>query len=125
MSQMLKSYPKIEVQPQLRPQRRKFTAEQKLRLLQEADQCKRGELGSFLRREGLYSGQVNQWRKERESGTLRDKRRGPTPSPERAEVRRLQTEVERLNLRLKQAEAIIAAQKKLASLLETLTSEPR
>ena len=38
-----------------KPERRRFTAEYKLKVLREADACKRGELGALLRREGLYS----------------------------------------------------------------------
>lgn len=45
-----------------RPQRRKFTDEQKARIVAEADACKRGELGALLRREGLYHTQLSEWR---------------------------------------------------------------
>ena len=44
-----------------RPQRRHFSAEYKLRVLQEADRCMPGELGALLRREGLYSSNLTTW----------------------------------------------------------------
>ena len=54
-------------------QRRRFTAEYRLRILKQADACKRpGELGALLRREGLYSSHLANWRRQREQGALRD-----------------------------------------------------
>ena len=47
--------------------RRRFTTEYKLRIIAEADQCAHGELGVLLPREGLYSSQLQQWRKEVEN----------------------------------------------------------
>ena len=49
-------YPNPEVQP--KPQRRRFSAEYKQRILTEVDQCQHGEIGQVLRREGLYHGQI-------------------------------------------------------------------
>ena len=66
-----------------RRQRRKFTAEQKLRILREADQCAtRGEIGELLRREGIYSSHLSLWRAQRDRlgvAGLDGQRRGPTP----------------------------------------------
>ena len=51
--------------------RRKFTAKYKLRVLEQADACNRsGELGEFLRREGLYSSNLTIWKKQRKEGIL-------------------------------------------------------
>lgn len=48
-----------------RRQRRRFSRDQKLKILAEADRCTgRGELAALLRREGIYSGQVNHWRQQ-------------------------------------------------------------
>ncbi len=44
--------------------RRTFDVEYKVRILNEAAQCRRGEIGALLRREGLYSSQLNAWRRE-------------------------------------------------------------
>jgi transposase-like protein len=111
--------------PEVRPkaQRRRFTAEYKRRILAEAEACGYGEIGALLRREGLYHSNLATWRKERDAGTLIDKKRGPQPNPEAAEMKRLQQENTRLKRKLEQAEAIIAAQKKLAVLLEDLNRE--
>ena len=54
-----------------RARRRRFTAEYKLRILREADACaKPGEIGALLRREGLYSSLLTEWRRQRERGSL-------------------------------------------------------
>ena len=111
-----------EVQP--RPERRRFSAEDKRRVLAEAEQCQHGQLGALLRREGLTYKQISQWRKAAEQGTLEQKR-GPVANPNRAEMRHLQAENERLRRKLSDAEAIIDAQKKLAALLDRLKGEDR
>src|SRR6266536_665081 len=54
-----------------RPQRRRFSAEYKLRILREADGCERpGEVGALLRREGLYTSHLTYWRKQRDAGAM-------------------------------------------------------
>ncbi len=60
--------PDPEVPEQVR--RRRFSANQKLRVLREADACRgnTGELGALLRREGLYSSHLTNWRRQRERG---------------------------------------------------------
>jgi transposase len=102
-----------------RAQRRRFSADYKRRLLQEADQCHQpGQIGALLRREGLYSSHLSCWRQQREQGALSTlKRDKPAADPAAKEVTRLQRENARLQLRLKQAETIIAVQKKLCTLL--------
>lgn len=107
--------PNPEVQP--KAERRTFSAEYKRRIVAEAEQCQRGELGALLRREGLTYGQVGQWREAQAAGTLA-KKRGPVANPNRAEMKRLQADNARLKRQLERAELIIAAQKKLARLLE-------
>ena len=62
--------PKSPPDPEVteRPQRRRFTAEYKLRIVREADACKGdGDVGALLRREGLYSSQLSSWRHQREA----------------------------------------------------------
>jgi len=62
--------PDSEVVPK-KGKRRRFSAEYKRRILEEADACTdRGEVGALLRREGLYSSHLASWRKQREQGTL-------------------------------------------------------
>ena len=54
-----------------RPRRRRFSAQYKLEILREADACTRpGEIGELLRREGLYSSLLTEWRRARDSGAL-------------------------------------------------------
>ena len=69
-----------------KPVRRRFTAEYKLRILHEADQCTApGQLGVLLRREGLYSSLLSTWRQQRDQGTLASltpKRRGRKANPD-------------------------------------------
>lgn len=107
-----------------KPERRRFSAEYKRRILVEAERCPQGQLGALLRREGLTYTQLSDWRKAYAEGTLTDKRRGPQANPNRAEVRRLEAENARLKRKLEQAEAIIDAQKKLAQLLDSQKEEP-
>ena len=107
-----------------KPVRRRFTAEYKLRILHEADQCTAsGELGALLRREGLYSSLLSTWRHQRDQGTLAGlspKRRGRKANPDApliAENQRLMRETQRLAAKLRQAETIIEVQKKLSEIL--------
>ncbi|HEY5526983.1 MAG TPA: transposase [Candidatus Anoxymicrobiaceae bacterium] len=106
-----------------KPVRRKFTAEYKLKILAEADRCTEyGQIGGLLRREGLYSSHLSEWRRKRMEGTLvslSPKKRGPKPekNPLAPEVARLERENERLQRKLKQAETIIDVQKKVSGLL--------
>ena len=107
--------------------RRKYSAEYKLRILDEADRCVQpGQLGELLRREGLYSSLLANWRKQRSIG-LQPKRRGRKPIPNQAEHReldRLKRENSRLAERLRQAEIIIDVQKKVCEMLGIPPANP-
>jgi len=105
-----------------KPTRRRFTTEYKLRVLREAErQSQPGAIGALLRREGLYSTHLSAWRRQRERGVLEaPRRRGRTPDPTlalRQQLAALEAEKVRLEERLRQAEAIIAAQKNLSEIL--------
>jgi len=107
-----------------RPHRRIFSAQDKLRILADTDRAAdTGGIAAILRREGLYSSTLTDWRRQRDAGAfgaLTPARRGPKvaePNPLAAEVARLQRDNARLALRLRQAEAIVAVQKKVAELL--------
>lgn len=121
MSQENGKYADPEVRP--RVTRRRFSSEYKQRIVEEADQCRHGEQGALLRREGLYHSQLSTWRGQRDAGRLAAKRRGPKANPDASEVKRLEKENVKLRRKLERAEAIIAAQKKLALLLETLKED--
>ena len=117
--------PNPEVLPKAK--RRQFSTAYKLRILAEADACtERGEIGALLRREGLYSSHLTDWRRQRERGDLSEqgsRKRGRKPDPQAAELARLRRENERLRGRLERAEKIIDVQKKLAHLLGTMPAE--
>jgi len=104
--------------------RRRFSAEYKLRILQEADACTEpGEIGALLRREGLYSSHLGVWRRQREEGTIQGltpRKRGRKTQPKNPlskKVTELERENTRLKKRLKQAETIIDVQKKVSQIL--------
>jgi transposase len=105
----------------VKAQRRRFTAEYKQRILQEADACTHhGEVGALLRREGLYSSHLSTWRRQRQQGELQGLapvKRGRKADPLTAENARLQRETERLKAQLARAELIIDVQKKVSELL--------
>lgn len=126
--------PNPEVVPKAR--RRRFTAEYKLAVVREADLCQHaGEIGALLRREGLYSSHLADWRSQVAQGqlsALAPRKRGRKPSEAKqqaAELARVERENARLRERLRQATVIIDAQKKLAELLgqpleEIVTERP-
>ena len=106
-----------------RPRRRTFTVGDKLRILAEIDRAPAGGTAVILRREGLYSSTLSDWRGLRDAGALgglTSIKRGPKPAPRNpltAELAQAKRENARLVRRLEHAEAIIAIQKKVAALL--------
>jgi len=105
----------------VKAERRRFTAEYKLRVLEEADTCRQpGEVGALLRREGLYSSHLTTWRQQRDRGALQGlapAKRGRKSDPQAAEIARLKRENERLRAKLERAELIIDVQKKVSQML--------
>jgi transposase len=115
--------PSVSTEVTERPTRRRHSLEFKKRILEEYERCAKGERGALLRREGLYSSHIDGWRKQRDAGVedaLMPKKRGRKPEPpsalsrENAELRRKLARSERA---LKQAQAIIDIQKKVAEAL--------
>ena len=107
------------------PRRRTFSAKEKLRVLEEIDRATGvpGAIGAIMRREGLYSSAITDWRRQRAAGAydaLSPVKRGPKAAvahPLLAEHAQLQRDYKRLETRLERAEAVIDIQKKLATLL--------
>ena len=106
-----------------RPHRRIFTAQDKLRILADTDRAAdTGGIAAILRREGLYSSALTDWRRQRDAGALgalTPVKRDPKiaePNPLAAEVALLQKQNARLTLRLKRAEAVMEVQKEVAEL---------
>lgn len=103
-------------------QRRQFTAAYKLAIVEEADHATDpGAIGALLRREGLYSSHLVEWRRLRETGALSalaNKRgRKPTRNPLAEENCKLKADLVQVNKKLQQAEFIISVQKKVSALL--------
>ena len=112
--------PDPEVVP--RAKRRRFTAGYKLSVVEEADRCSEpGEVGALLRREGLYSSHLSNWRRQRAEGQLRalaERKRGRKSQEQQVhELDELRREKEQLQVRLQQAELIIEVQKNSRSCL--------
>jgi transposase len=110
------------------PKRRRFTAEYKLQVLREADACSRpGQIGELLRREGLYSSLLSEWRKQRDAGSLQalSRPRGRKPADRRdAQIDGLRRRAERAENELAKARRVIEVQGNVSALLGELL-EPK
>src|SRR5262249_3094907 len=113
-----------DVQVGAKPRRRTYTAEEKRRILREADGCTTpGAIGALLRREGLYSSHLVEWRRARARGELagltpRTRGRKPTPvDPRDRKIAELERQLAQMTGRAARAEALVEAQKNLAALL--------
>jgi transposase len=107
-----------------RARRRTFTAKYKLEVLAAYEAAPDGEKGAVLRREGLYSSHITEWRKARDAGALAGlvvprgrKRRDPAAE----QIARLQAEKQQLEQELAKARFVVDVQAKLHALLETLS----
>lgn len=110
----------------VRPTRRRFSVEQKLRILAAYEAAKTPEArGAVLRREGIYSSHIALWRQKRDHGgkAALDRKRGPKPNPQARELERLRRENERLLKRTAQLEKIVEVQGKMQALLQELGSK--
>ncbi len=111
-----------------RPRRRRFSAKYKLEILRQADACTQpGEIGELLRREGLYSSLLTEWRRARDSGALQalERPRGRRKSdPRDGEIARLQRRAERAEAELEKARKVIEVQGNVSALLGQLL-DPR
>ncbi len=103
--------------------RRQFSTEYKLRIIAQADQCRRGELGALLRRENLYSNQLQAGRKQLAQGgeqALSKTAPGPQPklTAEQRELEKLRRDNARLRRRLEIANGCLSLQKKALQMLD-------
>src|SRR5664279_3366563 len=114
-----------------RPRRRTFTGQDKLRILAEIDRAPAGGTGAILRREGLYSSTLSDWRGLRAAGALgglMPVKRGPKPAlrnPMAAELAQAKRENALLLRRLEHAETIISIQKKSCGLVGSAAGDLR
>jgi transposase len=110
-----------EQDPAAKPRRRTFTAEKKLAVLAEYDAADRDGRGALLRREGLYTSHISEWRKQRDRGALT----GPSPrrrkSAEQVENERLRKRNEQLEAELKKSKLALEITGKAHALLELLS----
>jgi transposase len=106
----------------LKPERRRFNKAYKLDILSQVDACSgAGQIGALLRREGLYSSYLANWRLQRSQGLLDNsatpKRAAKTVKHQAARVSQLERENARLKDRLRQAELVLDIQKKASEIL--------
>ena len=107
-----------------RARRRTFTAQYKLDILAAYDAAGPGEKGALLRREGLYSSHIVDWRRGRDAGALAGPARPrgrPAADPRDAQIARLQKEKAKLEQELAKARFVVEVQSKLQALLETIS----
>lgn len=105
--------------------RRDFSTAYKLRIIAEADQCRYGELGKLLRREGLYSNQLQSWRRQlAEGGESALSKSAPGPASkltvEQRELEKLRRENARLSHKLQIANGCLDLQKKVLQMMDEL-----
>lgn len=125
-SQQTGTDPVRPTETEVRRARRSWPATYKLQILAEIDAADRSEIGEIMRREGLYSSLISEWRKQRDRGALeglRDRRPGPAgKDPVKAELARLRQENEQLRERVATCEELIDTQGKAFALLQTIST---
>lgn len=105
--------------------RRQFSAKYKARILEEYEALDKAGRGALLRREGLYSSLITEWRGQRDRGALEALGRPagrPQTDPRDGEIARLRRENERLTDELAKTRTVIEVQGKLSALLDQLAS---
>ncbi len=115
----------VEPEVSERATRRVFSPQYKLRILEEYERRDRNGRGALLRREGLYTASISEWRRQREEGALQALSASPgrPPTDQREhELARLRRENARLQFDLSKARRVIEVQGKLSVLLEQLAT---
>src|SRR5438094_452269 len=109
-----------------RARNRSFSPSYKLRILTEYETLDKQGKGALLRREGLYSSLIAEWRKQRDKGALAalaQKRGRPEVEPVERENARLRRQNQRLEAELDKARHVIRIQGELSALLKALANE--
>jgi transposase len=109
-----------------RAQKRTFSPRYKLDVLNHYESLNKQGKGALLRREGLYSSLISEWRKQRDKGALEalsPPRGRPPTDPLERENERLLRENQRLQGELAKARKVMRVQGELSALLEELASE--
>jgi transposase-like protein len=117
--------PEPEVLERARPPRQ-YSAKYKAEILEEYERLDKAGKGALLRREGLYTSLISEWRKQRDRGALAELARPsgrPQSDPRDSEIARLRRRNERLESELDKARKVIEVQGKLSALLEQLATD--
>jgi transposase-like protein len=104
--------------------RRTFTAQYKQDVLAAYEAAADGEKGAILRREGLYSSLITEWRRARDAGALAGLKQPagrPAADPRDAQIARLQKEKAKLEQELAKARFVVDVQSKMQALLATIS----
>jgi transposase len=120
-------HPDPQVPERARP-RRQYTAKHKLAILAEYEQLDRDGKGALLRREGLYTSLISEWRKQRDRGALEalsQPRGRPPVDPKDRRIEQLEAEKAKLAAELDRTRKVVEVQGKLSALLEELATESR
>jgi transposase len=119
-----KDRPEPEVPERARGPRR-YSASYKARILSEYGNLDKAAKGALLRREGLYSSLISEWRKQKERGdeALARPAGRVAADPCDKEVARLKLQVERLDAELDTARKVIEIQGKLSALVEQIATD--
>ena len=119
-----KNNPKPDPEVPEKQPRRRFTAQYKLRILDEVEASNdQGHIGAIVRREGLYYSNIRDWRRQRDQGILhglsprKRGRKAKAINPLAKKVAELERQNRRLQKKLRQAETIIEVQKKISDIL--------
>jgi len=118
----VKADPKLEKRT-----RRAHSTEYKLKIIAQADACQHGELGKMLRKEGLYSGQLKQWREElQQDGGKKLSKTKPGPAPkltdEERQIEKLNAKISHLERELEISQGCVDLQKKVLQILDLQSS---
>jgi transposase len=103
--------------------RRRFTAAQKARILDEYEHASPTKRAAIRRREHIYSSHISNWRKQRAVGQPLEAKRGRKSDPQAVEITRLRKEKTALEQRLAKAEQVIDVQGKVCALLRAVAGK--
>lgn len=118
----------IEVSAPRTQGRRQFSASEKKRILRAADACAHGELGAFLRKEGIYHSQLSHWRAQlARAGSAGLTARRPGPVPQRdakdREIQALNSKIKKLEKELGIVNGLVDLQKKVQAMFSALQQD--
>jgi len=120
--------PEVIPAPEGKPKRRRFTTRYKLKVLEETDRLAEGEIGTYLRRHGLYWSYLSDWRRMRSQGSLGEPAQPGRPKtssdPVQKELAATRKELEVVKEELRQANLVLDIQKKVLLLCDEKLQRP-